>query len=35
MGIVLKRSPAAVGQLLHRARAAARARGSAYFEETE
>ncbi|WP_309722564.1 sigma-70 family RNA polymerase sigma factor [Armatimonas sp.] len=35
MGIILKRSPAAVGQLLHRARAAARAKGSAYFEETE
>ena len=35
IGIILKRSPAAVGQLLHRARAAARARGSAYFEETE
>jgi RNA polymerase sigma-70 factor, ECF subfamily len=35
IGIILKRSPAAVGQLLHRARAAARAKGSAYFEETE
>ena len=35
IGIILNRSPAAVGQLLHRARAAARARGSAYFEETE
>lgn len=35
MGIILKRSPAAVGQLLHRARAAARLKGSAYFEETE
>jgi RNA polymerase sigma-70 factor (ECF subfamily) len=35
MGIILKRSPAAVGQLLHRARAAARLKGSAYFEEIE
>ncbi|MBB6049340.1 RNA polymerase sigma factor [Armatimonas rosea] len=35
IGIILRRSPAAVGQLLHRARAAARAKGSAYFEETE
>lgn len=35
MGIILKRSPAAVGQLLHRARAAARSRGSRYFEEEQ
>jgi RNA polymerase sigma-70 factor (ECF subfamily) len=35
IGMVLRRSPAAVGTLLHRARAAARARGWHYFGEEE
>ena len=33
IGLILKRSPAAVGTLLHRARTAARERGRTYFEE--
>jgi len=33
IGLILRRSPAAVGTLLHRARLAARERGRTYFEE--
>ncbi len=35
IGIVLGKSPNAVGQLLHRARQTVRERGNAYFGEDE